>query len=86
VLCFELGISIPGFFIGIGELGIGNWAWGAFTGEFCYAPIIFITYASEPKKPGFSRGFKVQMQYFGKNPVSAFTINLDQRASSEVKK
>jgi hypothetical protein len=27
VLCFELGISIPGFFIGIGELGIGNWAW-----------------------------------------------------------
>ena len=27
---------------------------GGFTGEFCHAPIIFRTDASEPKKPGFS--------------------------------
>ncbi|MEG4110345.1 MULTISPECIES: hypothetical protein [unclassified Microcoleus] len=30
VVCFELGISIPGFFIGIGNWasGIGHWALG----------------------------------------------------------
>ena len=29
-------------------------AWGGFTGEFCHAPIIFRTDASELKKLGFS--------------------------------